>query len=61
MQHYSNEQRLIIVKTHYKSGESFAETVRRLRAIFGRNNAPNESTVRRLINKFETKFTLMDE
>lgn len=61
MEKYSNEQRLIIVKTHYKNGESFAETVRRLRAIFGCNNAPNESTVRRLIQKFQTKFKLMDE
>lgn len=61
MERYSNEQRLIIVKTYYKNGECFAETVRKLRAIFGRNNAPNESTVRRLIKKFETKFKLMDE
>lgn len=61
MDQYSSEQRLIIVKTHYKNGENYAETVRRLRAIFGRNNAPNESTVRRLIKKFETKFTLLNE
>lgn len=61
MEKYSNKERLIIVKTHYKNGESFAETVRQLRQVFGCNNVPNESTVRRLITKFETKFTLMDQ
>ena len=57
METYSNEQRLIIVKTHYKNGESFAKTVRQLCQVLGRNNA----TVRRLITKFESKFTLMDQ
>ena len=61
MEKYSNELRLIIVKTQDKNGESFAKTVRQLRQVFGSNNAPNESTVRRLITKFETKFTLMDQ
>ena len=61
MEKYSNEQRFIIVKTHYKNGESFAKTVSQLRQVFGRNNAPNESTVRRLITKFESKFTLIDQ
>ena len=61
MEKYSNEHCFIIVKTHYQNSESFAKTVSQLRQVFGRNNAPNESTVRRLITKFEIKFTLMDQ
>jgi len=29
MERYNKEQRIIIVKTHYKYGESYAETVRK--------------------------------
>ncbi|KAG8332922.1 Belongs to the CD36 [Homalodisca vitripennis] len=36
-----------------ESGESYAATVRRLRGTLGRNEAPNESTVRRLMTKFQ--------
>ncbi|KAK4875603.1 hypothetical protein RN001_012025 [Aquatica leii] len=61
MEKYSNKQRLIIVKTYYRCGESFSKTVRQLRQVFDRNYAPNESTVKRLITKFETKVTLMDQ
>lgn len=53
MERFTKEERVIIVKTHYRNGESYAETVRRLRRIFGRNNAPTASTVLRLIKKFE--------
>jgi transposase len=60
MERYTKEQRIIIMKTHYKYGESYAETVRKDRGIFGRQNAPNESTVRRLIKKFEETGSIMD-
>ncbi|PSN31412.1 hypothetical protein C0J52_25474 [Blattella germanica] len=36
-----------------KNGDCYAQTVRRLRVLLGRNNAPNESTIRRLLTKFE--------
>lgn len=52
---------LVFVKTYYKNGECLAEAVCKLRAIFGRNIVPDESTVRRLIKKFESKFKLLDE
>jgi len=35
MECYTKEQRIIIVKTHYEYGESYAETVRKVRGIFG--------------------------
>lgn len=46
-------QRVLIERTHYKYGEYFADTVRKLRKIPGRNSIPNESTVRQLITTFE--------
>lgn len=41
------------VKTHYKYGEGCAKIVQKLCGILGRNDASNESTVRRLIKNFE--------
>jgi len=60
MESYTKEQCVIIVKTHYKYGESYAETVCKLRGIFGRQNAPYQSTVKRMINKFEETGSIMD-
>lgn len=60
MERYTKEQRVVIVKTHYKNGESYAETARKLRVIFGREGAPNVSTIRRVINKFEETGSIMD-
>ena len=52
MERYTNEQRILIVKLFYQNGESFAATVHILRSIWGHNNAPKESTVKRLMDKF---------
>ena len=35
-------------------------TLRALAQIFGRNNRPNRQAVRAIVDKFETKFTLLD-
>ena len=35
-------------------------TLRALTPIFGRNNRPTRQTVRAIVDKFETKFTLLD-
>ncbi|KAG8272425.1 hypothetical protein J6590_040583 [Homalodisca vitripennis] len=43
-----------------QSGESYAATVRRLRGILGRNEAPYESTVRRLVKKFQETGSTVD-
>jgi hypothetical protein len=48
------------VKTHYKYGESYAETVRKLRGIFVQRNAPYQSTVKRMIKKSEETGSIMD-
>ena len=59
MKRYTKEQRIIIVKTHYKYVESYAETVRKVRGIFGRWNAPYQSTVKRMIKKSEETGSIM--
>lgn len=60
MEKFTCAQRVLIVKTFYQSGESCAATVRRLRGTLGRNEAPNESTVRRLMKKFEETGSVVD-
>jgi len=47
------------VKTYYQNREIGTETVRRLRAVFGRNEAPDKSTVVRLMKKFETTSSMV--
>jgi hypothetical protein len=60
MERYAREQRGIIVKTHYKYGESYAERVRKVRGIFGRRNTLHQSTVRRMIKKFDETGSIRD-
>jgi len=60
MERYAKEQRVIIVRTHYKYGKSYAETVCKVRGIFGRWNAAYQSTVQRMIKKFEVTGSIRD-
>ena len=57
---FTNQQRLAIIKNYYRNSESVVATLRALTPIFGRNNRPNRQTVRAIVDKFETKFTLLD-
>jgi predicted nucleotidyltransferase len=53
MERYSKDQRVvIIVQTHYKYGESCAETDLKFRGIFVRPNATYQSIVKRMVKKF---------
>lgn len=49
--HYVEEQCIIIVKTCYKCGEHYAQTDNKLQRFFGQQNAPNQSSVKRLLRK----------
>ena len=60
MERYTKEQRVIILKTHYKYEESYAETVRKVHEIFGQRNAPYQSRVQRMIKKFEETGSIID-
>ena len=49
-----------IIKIYYHNNESVRKTSRALHEFYGRNNRPAESTIRRLVNKFESSGTVTD-
>lgn len=53
MVRYTLQQRIEIVKIHYKNGENFAVTVRKTKALFGRREAPSRPAIVKLVEKFE--------
>ena len=57
---FTNQQRLEIIKNYYRNSESVVATIRAVTPIFGRNNRPTRQTMRAIVDKFETKFTLLD-
>ena len=57
---FTNQQRLEIIKNYYRNSESVVATLRALTPIFGRNNRPTRQSVRAIVDKFETEFTLLD-
>ena len=57
---FTNQQRLEIINNYYPNSESVVATLRVLTPIFGGNNRPNRQAVHAIVDKFETKFTLLD-
>ena len=57
---FTNQQRLEIIKNYYRNSESVVATLKALTPIFGRNNRPIRRAVPAIVDKFETKFTLLD-
>ena len=57
---FTNQQRLEIIKNYYRNSESVVATLRALTPIFSHNNRPTRQAVRAIVDKFETKFTLLD-
>ena len=49
-----------IIKIYYQNNQSVQKKFRALREFYGRNNRPVESTIRRLVNKFESSGTVTD-
>ena len=60
MDKYTIEQCVQIIQIYYQNNESVRKTLRALREFDGRNNRPAESTIRRLVNKFQSSATLTD-
>ncbi|KAK9685677.1 Helix-turn-helix domain (DUF4817) [Popillia japonica] len=52
MASYPTEVRVELIRYYYRNGESFAATARHLRTLFGRNNAPTEKTIKRIVVKW---------
>ncbi|CAH1992908.1 unnamed protein product [Acanthoscelides obtectus] len=44
---------VLVIQEHYKNGAKIKNMFRALREHFGRNNRPNETTIGRLVRKFE--------
>ena len=59
MERFSIAKRVLIVKTLYKNRGCAMQTVRKLRIIFGRNEAPYKSTIRRLMTELEATFSIL--
>ena len=57
---FINQQRLKIIKNYYRNSELVVATLRTLTPIFGRINRSTRQAVRAIVDKFETKFTLLD-
>ena len=53
MERYTLQQRIEIIKIHYKNGENLAVTVRKTKAFLGRREAPCRTTIHKLMEKFE--------
>ena len=53
MKRYTLQQRIEIVKIHYKYGENFTETVRKLESFLGRREAPSRPAIVELVQEFE--------
>ena len=53
MERYTLQQRIKIVKIHYKNGENFAKTVRKVKKFLGRREAPSRPAIVKLVQKFE--------
>lgn len=54
------QEHILVVKTFYCHNESFAEIMHHLRRIMGRDEVPNESSVRRLIVKLNETSSVQD-
>ena len=60
MEKFTNQKRLEIIKNYYRNSESVVATLRGLTPILGRNNHPTRQAVHAIVDKFETKFILLD-
>lgn len=57
MERLPMETRVLVVNTHYKYGECFANTHQKLRTL-GFHNAPNVTMIRWIIDRFEKSGTV---
>lgn len=61
MERLTRDQRISIVKIHYQNGSIIKNTFRGLRDSFGRHGRPNETTIGRLMDKFERTGSVLDD
>ena len=56
----TNDQRLQIIKFYYQNACSVKKVNRAFIPFYGQLNRPTEATIRAIVTKFRTKFTLLD-
>lgn len=61
MDRYTLQQRVYIIKTYYENGRSLKNTHRKIRDFFGVNNRPNQSSIQRLVKKFDETGCVTDK
>jgi len=61
MEGHSVEQHMQIIKFYYQNQCSVRETFRTLRDFYPRHNRPAESTIRRLVAKFESTGSINNQ
>ena len=60
MNRLRHEQRLPIVEFYYQNACSVKKVLRALLPFYGQFNRPTEATIRAIVTKFRTRFTLLD-
>lgn len=60
MNRLTKEQRIVIVQRYYENARSVRACYRALRGDFGQRGRPSELAIRRIIDKFERDYTLLD-
>ena len=53
MEQYTLQQHIEIVRIHYKNGQNFAQTVRKVKSFLGRREASSWPAIVKLVQKFE--------
>ena len=53
LERYTLQQRIKIIKIHYKNWENLAVTVRKTKEFLGRREAPCRTAIHKLVEKFE--------
>lgn len=61
MERYTLQQRFEIIKLFYQNQCSYVNTERNLRRIHGRHYSVNRLTIRRIVDNFESEFSLHDK
>lgn len=60
MKRYMIQQHVLILNHYYQNGESLVATILQVRPIFGRKNVPTSSTVKGIMDKFESTGSFVD-
>ena len=60
MKRYTLQQCIEIVKIHYKTGENFAKTVRKIKSFLERREAPSRPNIVKIVQNFELLDQLID-